>query len=146
MRRRPPRSTRTDTLFPYTTLFRSGALVATPGRQDTAQLGVAFVASIKAAQVGVMPPTALDLRLLEEASTTNRRSGVPIGGCGKQAMDGLRRRVRHGCLPSRGACPDRGAAASEARAQTACPITAIPQPDKEQKNRTDEHTSELQSQ
>src|SRR3546814_10900012 len=49
-------------------------------------------------------------------------------------MDGLRRRVRHGCLPSRGACPDRGAAASEARAQTACPITAIPQPDKEQKN------------
>src|SRR3546814_11263475 len=28
MIRRPPRSTRTDTLFPYTTLFRSGAIVA----------------------------------------------------------------------------------------------------------------------
>src|SRR3546814_19551455 len=28
MRRRPPRSTRTDTLFPYTTLFRSDADVA----------------------------------------------------------------------------------------------------------------------
>src|SRR3546814_19676697 len=27
MRRRPPRSTRTDTLFPYTTLFRSDAVV-----------------------------------------------------------------------------------------------------------------------
>src|SRR3546814_13398252 len=27
MIRRPPRSTRTDTLFPYTTLFRSGAIV-----------------------------------------------------------------------------------------------------------------------
>src|SRR3546814_9166548 len=27
MRRRPPRSTRTDTLFPYTTLFRSRDLV-----------------------------------------------------------------------------------------------------------------------
>src|SRR3546814_18502071 len=26
MRRRPPRSTRTDTLFPYTTLFRSSEL------------------------------------------------------------------------------------------------------------------------
>src|SRR3546814_532841 len=26
MRRRPPRSTRTDTLFPYTTLFRSNAV------------------------------------------------------------------------------------------------------------------------
>src|SRR3546814_6920885 len=30
MIRRPPRSTRTDTLFPYTTLFRSGA----GGRRD----------------------------------------------------------------------------------------------------------------
>src|SRR3546814_16594120 len=30
MIRRPPRSTRTDTLFPYTTLFRSAALL--PGR------------------------------------------------------------------------------------------------------------------
>src|SRR3546814_5648082 len=28
MRRRPPRSTRTDTLFPYTTLFRSKPVVA----------------------------------------------------------------------------------------------------------------------
>src|SRR3546814_15232539 len=28
MIRRPPRSTRTDTLFPYTTLFRSGLLAA----------------------------------------------------------------------------------------------------------------------
>src|SRR3546814_12652355 len=27
MTRRPPRSTRTDTLFPYTTLFRSASLV-----------------------------------------------------------------------------------------------------------------------
>src|SRR3546814_12472607 len=29
MIRRPPRSTRTDTLFPYTTLFRSGRLAGT---------------------------------------------------------------------------------------------------------------------
>src|SRR3546814_2169352 len=29
MRRRPPRSTRTDTRFPYTTLFRSGVQVST---------------------------------------------------------------------------------------------------------------------
>src|SRR3546814_2730884 len=29
MIRRPPRSTRTDTLFPYTTLFRSGDRIAT---------------------------------------------------------------------------------------------------------------------
>src|SRR3546814_14880341 len=31
MIRRPPRSTRTDTLFPYTTLFRSGQAVDNPG-------------------------------------------------------------------------------------------------------------------
>src|SRR3546814_20039305 len=30
MIRRPPRSTRTDTLFPYTTLFRSNAFVPEP--------------------------------------------------------------------------------------------------------------------
>src|SRR3546814_19852218 len=30
MIRRPPRSTRTDTLFPYTTLFRSGGKVRSP--------------------------------------------------------------------------------------------------------------------
>src|SRR3546814_6270126 len=33
MIRRPPRSTRTDTLFPYTTLFRS----VPPGRRDGAR-------------------------------------------------------------------------------------------------------------
>src|SRR3546814_10563213 len=32
MIRRPPRSTRTDTLFPYTTLFRSGLTDRTPRR------------------------------------------------------------------------------------------------------------------
>src|SRR3546814_5171472 len=31
MIRRPPRSTRTDTLFPYTTLFRSAVGIADPG-------------------------------------------------------------------------------------------------------------------
>src|SRR3546814_8147848 len=36
MIRRPPRSTRTDTLFPYTTLFRSG------GGLHTFALGVVF--------------------------------------------------------------------------------------------------------
>src|SRR3546814_7409918 len=31
MIRRPPRSTRTDTLFPYTTLFRSSSAPSSPG-------------------------------------------------------------------------------------------------------------------
>src|SRR3546814_406609 len=91
MIRRPPRSTRTDTLFPYTTLFRS--------------LDTGIGASVAN----------------KEALTTNRRRGAPAGVCGKQAMDGLRRRVRHGCLPSRGACPGRDAAPSEARASDRLP-------------------------
>src|SRR3546814_2498836 len=43
MIRRPPRSTRTDTLFPYTTLFRSLALqldqASEPGRNDGTKTG-----------------------------------------------------------------------------------------------------------
>src|SRR3546814_6462032 len=34
MIRRPPRSTRTDTLFPYTTLFRSGGHIVEQDRQS----------------------------------------------------------------------------------------------------------------
>src|SRR3546814_3708983 len=36
--RRPPRSTRTDTLFPYTTLFRSGAPAHRPPARRAAHL------------------------------------------------------------------------------------------------------------
>src|SRR3546814_5424346 len=45
MTRAPPRYTRTDTLFPYTTLFRSGQLAVhvTAGVQDFAQLGMVEV-------------------------------------------------------------------------------------------------------
>src|SRR3546814_8147496 len=42
MFRRPPRSKRTDTLFPYTTLFRSGRCIEAvidPGQLITAQAG-----------------------------------------------------------------------------------------------------------
>src|SRR3546814_16514091 len=35
MRRRPPRSTRTDTLFPYTTLYRSTANATAPPNAGT---------------------------------------------------------------------------------------------------------------
>src|SRR3546814_18087465 len=46
MRRRPPRSTRTDTLFPYTTLFRSnGAIPRLRGRyarRTAADAGLCF--------------------------------------------------------------------------------------------------------
>src|SRR3546814_16112414 len=49
MIRRPPRSTRTDTLFPYTTLFRSGVfllVVMVPLRPWVAQVPVAALVAI----------------------------------------------------------------------------------------------------
>src|SRR3546814_9547647 len=55
MKRRPPRSTRTDTLFPYTTLFRSGR------RFEQRQLG----------QVG---------RIAEQA--VQQGPGIGFGGAG----------------------------------------------------------------
>src|SRR3546814_17785310 len=41
MIRRPPRSTRTDTLFPYTTLFRSVRLVMSVRESDRAAMNIA---------------------------------------------------------------------------------------------------------
>src|SRR3546814_10909550 len=59
MRRRPPRSTRTDTLFPYTTLFRSGGA---GGHGRARQLGAVRRLSrpqrhqgLQGARVGVTP-------------------------------------------------------------------------------------------
>src|SRR3546814_15248867 len=45
MIRRPPRSTRTDTLFPYTTLFRSPrpGLAAVPGIVSTAAIPLVLI-------------------------------------------------------------------------------------------------------
>src|SRR3546814_8343038 len=52
MIRRPPRSTRTDTLFPYTTLFRSIQIstVAIQNVQPPEQVQAAFDDAIKAGQ------------------------------------------------------------------------------------------------
>src|SRR3546814_19096084 len=67
MIRRPPRSTRTDTLFPYTTLFRSVALAVEerPQGEADAESRVAMVAVrriiarhavIAAVRLAVIPP------------------------------------------------------------------------------------------
>src|SRR3546814_11549063 len=91
MIRRPPRSTRTDTLFPYTTLFRSRAVattititrpISTSIHGDTIVLPDSGRRHERAASRD-RPPTALDLWLLEEASTTNRPTRRPDRGMRK---------------------------------------------------------------
>src|SRR3546814_6307741 len=88
MRRRPPRSTRTDTLFPYTTLFRSqsevgGGWVAAGHRDVVAagdlgpeQLGQAVgeVAQELRRAVGVAVP----LRVRSEEHTSELQSLMRI--------------------------------------------------------------------
>src|SRR3546814_10200075 len=61
MIRRPPRSTRTDTLFPYTTLFRSGAARRHPARADErgdyGEAGIGLLHRARSgADTGMVPP------------------------------------------------------------------------------------------
>src|SRR3546814_14955157 len=72
MIRRPPRSTRTDTLFSYTTLFRSAGAVFTFGLKGGYEAGVNLVQSVDLfshlANIG-------DTRslIIHPASTTHRQ-------------------------------------------------------------------------
>src|SRR3546814_10743901 len=52
MIRRPPRSTRTDTLFPYTTLFRSISILEAPGQMAVLPHAEAVVGRARAERVG----------------------------------------------------------------------------------------------
>src|SRR3546814_10671266 len=49
MRRRPPRSTRTDTLFPYTPLFRSAAVLASAVALSLPVMAMAAESTLKVA-------------------------------------------------------------------------------------------------
>src|SRR3546814_6106404 len=94
MIRRPPRSTRTDTLFPYTTLFRSSE-------------------PIRGANVG-------------PSSRTRRLSSASEGGALRQWAD----RRRGGALPRRSPLRQRRTGSRSDRGAN---------------QRSEEHTSELQS-
>src|SRR3546814_12508719 len=78
MIRRPPRSTRTDTLFPYTTLFRSehavrrAALHHLPGEIERSRAGGAVVVDVDDGNAGTSHP--VDRRL------TRGGIGVDVDG------------------------------------------------------------------
>src|SRR3546814_2679924 len=135
MRRRPPRSTRTDTLFPYTTLFRSR--LGTEGGEH---------------------------RLVDGARPERaQENGQKVGRAGQEAGDTLagpdaHRRQKVG--KSRGTRPERGKVElldlpgsgqeAERRPTPYMPITKLNTGVEATlvisgQNRSEEHTSELQS-
>src|SRR3546814_5201695 len=77
MIRRPPRSTRTDSLFPYTTLFRSAAqtrFTALLHHVDVEALERAFRRQKRQVSAGVDGVTVADYEQNLEASLQNLRS------------------------------------------------------------------------
>src|SRR3546814_7192180 len=99
MIRRPPRSTSTDTLFPYTTLFRSGFAAA--GKDDPFGAPLAGIGA-RPAREGKRIPHAERLKLLEPAPGDFMRhefkGGVPgqvAGGEGFAIPFGGKRSEEH---------------------------------------------------
>src|SRR3546814_21054556 len=80
MIRRPPRSTRTDTLFPYTTLFRSFVVnAATPKAKITSEAAVAL------SQHGTVAPVTLHHRTDYAASMIDGRTVMEVDPNGRSA-------------------------------------------------------------
>src|SRR3546814_1908063 len=79
MIRRPPRSTRTDTLFPYTTLFRSWASFSEPLSPSTSRsIGVTVISAssplLTARPILVANWIESDCRLRSEEHTSELQS------------------------------------------------------------------------
>src|SRR3546814_2753203 len=69
MKRRPPRSTRTDTRFPYTTLFRSEIALHVRQLAQRADVSAAALA------LELQKDPALSVRLLRVANSAAQRGG-----------------------------------------------------------------------
>src|SRR3546814_17541000 len=81
--RRPPRSTRTDTLFPYTTLFRSALALFRRGQEEAPFVDVAYEVLLVPQRIA-----AVDLRHRAHAPRLARhlrqpfqRAGIPGVSC-----------------------------------------------------------------
>src|SRR3546814_7952459 len=85
MIRRPPRSTRTDTLFPYTTLFRSGLARREPWRRDNPRWSVGHE---------WLPPNTADAAGARTHSVgVHGRGSTPCGRLCHSTQSAARRRL-----------------------------------------------------
>src|SRR3546814_5699379 len=75
MIRRPPRSTRTDTPFPYTTLFRSGLMMVSHTRPDGYTLGMGATGAIA---VNPHRPGASPLKPEQDLTPVAKLANIPL--------------------------------------------------------------------
>src|SRR3546814_18937072 len=112
MIRRPPRSTRTDTLFPYTTLFRSPAVPPAargralwPRRCLHAPLGAHPDAcrppAWRGAAVGGLPLCLMPAPTFVRRSTVRRAAIARRKRCAPQPVSSFLHAREHGIAPSR---------------------------------------------
>src|SRR3546814_16326823 len=82
MIRRPPRSTRTDTLFPYTTLVRSAGRVEGDGTADGAvgRVTIGAAASLAAMRIGAGEGSGVAAARTAARSSTGSRGAAPVTG------------------------------------------------------------------
>src|SRR3546814_4533870 len=127
MRRRPPRSTRTDTLFPYTTLFRSGAARRDPRLARGARPSPrnCLVARDEMALAQAARPPARNIRLCDLAQNASALASCTLRVGGRRQLREGARRVAQSYHPRWARIP-----------QTCSPSGNV---------RSEEHTSELQS-
>src|SRR3546814_8289740 len=93
MIRRPPRSTRTDTLFPYTTLFRSEVAALAAGQIHGVEVEVLVAAVVAQVQQGVgpvRPEVVADAARLVVGDRT--RAGDVVGWCDPDVEHAVDRR------------------------------------------------------
>src|SRR3546814_720892 len=81
MIRRPPRSTRTDTLFPYTTLFRSRSSASRSGSSAARERRLRFSLTVAITQmrIGVFPQTRFSIRLARHGDPGGSRIVRELG-------------------------------------------------------------------
>src|SRR3546814_20587720 len=98
MIRRPPRSTRTDTLFPYTTLFRSIALVKASGNSSGSILshgGTPSKGPVHLASSGLSPAGAVAAGAAEGSAAEAVWMSLPLQPANRavdaRSIDTLRR-------------------------------------------------------
>src|SRR3546814_17224087 len=101
MRRRPPRSTLTDTLFPYTTLFRSGTTVSVALRNLVMGVGgIVYLFTLSPTLTGgiligipvIIMPIVLLGRRLQTISRTSQDRVADIGATTSEQLGAMKDR------------------------------------------------------